>query len=167
MAKSLPKLALAAYATALAVIVLDQLSKWWILEKLMLPQTASVPFGPIRFSMVWNQGVSFGLLRADQDVARWTLAGFSAIVAIMLGRWALKVQRPLLIAAIGLVMGGAIGNLIDRVRFAAVVDFIDVTPLLSFFPWVFNIADSAINIGVVLLLIDTVMHERKTAAKAG
>jgi len=167
MAKPVPKLALAAYATALAVVVLDQLSKWWILEGLMLPQTASVPFGPIRFTMVWNAGVSFGLLRADQDVARWTLAGFSAIVAIMLGRWALKVQRPLLIAAIGLVMGGAIGNLIDRVRFAAVVDFIDVTPLLSFFPWVFNIADSAINIGVVLLLIDTVMHERKTAAKAG
>ncbi len=167
MAKPIPRLALAAYATAVAVIVLDQLSKWWILEGMMLPQTGSVPFGPIRFSMVWNQGVSFGLLRADQDVARWTLAGFSAIVAVMLGRWALQVKRPLLAAAIGLVMGGAIGNLIDRVRFAAVADFIDVTPLLSFFPWVFNVADSGITVGVILLLIDTVIHERKTAANKG
>jgi signal peptidase II len=162
MAAKLSRNALLTYAVALAVIVLDQLSKAWVLGGLMLPQRGSVPgVGPIRFTMVWNQGVSFGLFRADQDLTRWILAAFSAVVAIALGRWALKIGRPLLAVAVGLVMGGAIGNLIDRVRFGAVADFIDAGAL--YFPWVFNVADSGITIGVIVLLIDTALNERKAA----
>ncbi len=164
MAKPIPRLAVLAYALAAVVIVLDQLSKWWVLDGLMLPQRASIPFGPIRLTMIWNTGFSFGLMRDGAEMGRWFLAGFSAIVAVMLGRWALKAERPLLACAIGLVMGGALGNLIDRVRLAAVADFIDVGGLLPFFPWVFNVADSAITVGVILLLIDTVRTERKANA---
>ena len=160
MAKPISKNALTAYAVAAVVLVLDQLSKWWILDGLMLPQRGQIAgFGPIQLTMVWNEGVSFGLFQADQDITRWVLAGFSAIVAVVLARWALKIGRPLLAVAVGMVMGGAVGNLIDRVRLGAVVDFIDASAL--WFPWVFNVADSGITIGVMLLLLDTFLSERR------
>lgn len=149
-----------AFALALVVILADQLTKLWILHGLKLPELGSVPvFGPLHLTMVWNQGVSFGLFRGEAEWVRWVLAAFSAIVAVVLGVWARRVERPLLGVAIGLVMGGAIGNLIDRVRLGAVADFIDVKAL--HFPWVFNVADSAISIGVVLLLIDSLRRDVK------
>jgi signal peptidase II len=89
---------------------------------------------------------------------RWVLAAFSAIVAVLLIVWARKQSRGLTLTALGLVIGGALGNLIDRVRFGAVVDFIDVSAL--YFPWVFNVADAAITIGVILLLIDSARSDR-------
>ena len=95
----------------------------------------------------------------DADLGRWLLVVFSVVVAIVLVFWARKADRNLLAAALGLVMGGAIGNAIDRARFGAVVDFIDVSRL--YFPWVFNIADSGITIGVVLLLLDSLRRETK------
>ena len=149
-----------AYGIGLAVILADQLVKQWILYGLQLPALGSLKvFGPLHLTMVWNQGVSFGLFRGEAEWVRWALAAFSLGVAAFLAVWARRVERPLLGAAIGLVMGGAIGNLIDRVRFGAVADFIDVKALN--FPWVFNIADSAITIGVVLLLIDSIRRDAK------
>jgi signal peptidase II len=114
--------------------------------------------------MVWNRGVSFGLFQAD-DAGRWILAAFSLAVAIALALWARKADRPVLAAALGLVIGGAIGNLIDRVRFGAVADFIDVSGL-GFFPWVFNIADSTITVGVLLLILDSLLPQRRPATAA-
>jgi len=152
-----------AYALALAVILADQISKLWILYSFNLPARGSVDvLGPFSLTMVWNQGVSFGLLRADSDWMRWLLSGFSLVVAGILAVWARQVNRTLLGWAIGLIMGGAIGNLIDRVRYGAVADFLDFKALN--FPWVFNIADSAITIGVILLLIDTFLEERRARA---
>ena len=86
------------------------------------------------------------------------------VVAGVLAWWALKAERRLLAVAIGLVIGGAIGNVIDRIRFGYVVDFVDVSGI-GFFPWVFNVADSAITIGVLLLILDSILSER--AAKVG
>jgi signal peptidase II len=150
-----------AYGLALAVIVLDQLSKHWILFVYDLPTRVSEQVvGPFYLTMVWNQGVSFGLLRADQDLGRWLLVAFSVLVAIALAIWARRGDRTLMALALGLVMGGAIGNAIDRARFGAVVDFIDVSRL--YFPWVFNIADAAISVGVVLLLLDGFRRDAKT-----
>jgi len=147
-----------AYALCLAVILADQLVKQWILYGFQLPARGSVPiWGPFHLTMVWNQGVSFGLFRGEAEWVRWALAAFSLGVAGFLAVWARRVERPMLGIAIGLVMGGAIGNLIDRVRFGAVADFIDVKAL--HFPWVFNIADSAITIGVILLLIDSLRRD--------
>lgn len=150
-----------AYGLALAVIVLDQLSKHWILFVYDLPARISEQVaGPFFLTMVWNQGVSFGLLRADQDLGRWLLVTFSVLVAIALAVWVRRGDRTLMAWALGLVMGGAIGNAIDRARFGAVVDFIDVSRL--YFPWVFNIADAAISVGVVLLLIDGLRRDSTT-----
>jgi len=145
-----------AYAIALAVIVLDQLSKYWILGVLRLPeQQPHEVIWPLQFTRIWNEGVSFGLLQAQHDVVRWGLVLFSLGVAALLAAWARRQPRLLPALGLGMVIGGAIGNAIDRARFGAVVDFIDVQRL-GFFPWI-------INIGVILLLLDSFRPQRPAA----
>ncbi len=156
-----------AFAVAAAALVLDQLSKAWILYGLNLPERFRVPVLPplLNFSMVWNSGVSFHLFAASSAIGRAFLILFALIVVGVLAWWARKAERRLTAVALGLVMGGALGNnLIDRVRLGQVADFIDVSQALPFFPWVFNVADSAISIGVVLLLVDTLRAQPKVEA---
>jgi signal peptidase II len=161
--KGVTRLGLSAYGLAALVILLDQASKHWVLNVFQLPLKGSVPVaGPLHLTMVWNKGVSFGLLRAEVDLTRWALAAFSIIVAIFLAIWARNLTRKLAMVALGLVMGGAIGNVIDRIRFGAVADFIDVSRL--WFPWIFNVADAAITCGIILLLIDMLLQERQGQA---
>lgn len=147
-----------AYAIAAAVLVLDQLSKLWILGLLGRAQGASVQLlGPLRLTMVHNYGMSFGLLK-NSDWGRWLLTGFSIVVVVALAVWARKSRKLLPALGVGMIIGGAIGNnLIDRVLYGYVVDFIDVSRL--YFPWVFNVADSGISIGVALLLLDSFLSE--------
>jgi signal peptidase II len=144
-----------AYGLALVVVALDQLTKAWVLGSLHLADRGQIPVLPFfRLTMVMNRGVSFGLLSADSPAGRWMLVGGALIVAVILIAWVRNTDRPLLATALGLVIGGALGNnLIDRARIGRVVDFLDFSGL--HFPWVFNIADSAITVGVVLLLIDS------------
>lgn len=160
----IPRIALAAYGFALLIIVIDQLTKAWIISGLDLREVGRVAVWPPIFNFTWveNRGVSFGLF--GDGSARWMLSVFSVVVAGILGWWALKADRRLLVSAIGLIMGGAIGNVIDRIRFGFVVDFLDFSGT-GFFPWVFNVADSAITVGVILLILDSVLSER--AAKVG
>lgn len=149
-----------AYAIAAAVVALDQLSKWWILSILRLPERASVEvLWPLQFTRIWNQGVSFGLLQAQQDLVRWGLVAFSLAVAALLAAWARTQTRWLPALGLALIMGGAVGNAVDRARFGAVIDFIDVQRI-GFFPWIFNVADSGITVGVILLLLDTLWPAR-------
>lgn len=152
-----------AYLIAVVTIVLDQISKAWILATLGTTPGADQPvWGPLHLTMVHNYGMSFGLFRGS-EFSRWMLTVFSAAVVIGLGVWARKTVKPLLAAGIGLIMGGAFGNnLIDRIRFGYVVDFINVERL--HFPWVFNVADSAITVGVCLLLLDSFLSEEKKIA---
>lgn len=158
--KGLTKLGVFAYVLAAFVIVVDQVSKFWILNVVGLPARESIPVaGPFHLTFVWNRGVSFGLLRAEVDLARWGLAAFSIIVAILLAVWARNAQRKLMAVALGLVIGGAIGNVIDRIRFGAVADFLDFSRL--WFPWIFNVADSAITCGIALLLLDMLLQEKE------
>ena len=155
------KLGLAAFGLAALVVVLDQASKHWILEVFRLPLRGTVPVaGPFHLTMVWNKGVSFGLLRAEVDLTRWALVVFSILVSAFLAAWARDASRRLSAAALGLVIGGAVGNVIDRIRFGAVADFLDVSRL--WFPWIFNVADAAITVGVVLLLLDMLLQDRRT-----
>jgi signal peptidase II len=134
-----------------------------VLNVLHLEQVGTIRVLPFfSLSMVWNPGVSFGMLRADPNTTRWALAAFQGIVAVCLAVWARKADRPLLALALGLVIGGAIGNLIDRVMIGAVVDFLDFKEL--FFPWVFNVADSAITVGVILLIGESVLTPKRIAA---
>lgn len=163
---ALTRLGLTAYGLAALVLALDQLSKYWVLDVLRLPERGSVEVLPfVSLTMVWNRGVSFGLLSAEVDWARWGLVAFSSVIALVLALWARRVRRPWLAVALGLVIGGAIGNLIDRVRFGAVADFLNFSDL--YFPWVFNVADSAISVGVALLLLDSLRPApRERAAMA-
>ena len=165
------RLALAAYGLALVVIVLDQLTKAMVLNAIDAAHISQIPDGyriaevmPPVFNLTYvlNTGVSFGLFGGG--AARWALSVFSVVVAGALAWWATKADRRLLISALGLVIGGALGNAIDRIRFGYVVDFIDFSGT-GVFPWVFNVADSAITIGVVLLILDSLMSDN--AAKVG
>ena len=161
----IPRIAHAAYGFALLVVLIDQLTKAWIISGIDLREVGRVFVADPIFNFTWveNRGVSFGLF--GDGSARWFLSLFSIVVAAGLGYWATKADRRLLITAIGLIMGGAIGNVIDRVRFGFVVDFLDFSGT-GFFPWVFNVADSAITIGVILLIVDSLLSER-AAAKVG
>ena len=151
---------LLAYAVAALVVVLDQLSKFWILDVVHLERQPIRLLPVFQLTLVWNPGVSFGLLRADSGAGRWILVVFALAIVAALGVWARRVTRPLTALSLGLILGGALGNnLIDRVRFGAVADFLDFHGL-GFFPWVFNVADSAITIGVGLLLLDSFLHPK-------
>jgi signal peptidase II len=150
------------------ILIADQLSKYWVLTSLFgLPDpiTTASWAPPIRitgfldFAMVWNYGISFGLLAGDSPVARWGLSAVAvAVVAGLLG-WLRRNDRGLVALGVGLIIGGAIGNVIDRLRFGAVADFLHFYAGQYSF-WVFNVADSAISIGVALLIIDSLFGRR-------
>ena len=147
-----------AYGLALLTVILDQVSKAWILGMGMIPgeSVRVLPF--FKLSLVYNPGISFGLLAAS-GAGRWLLVLFALAVVIAVGVWARSLTKPLPAVALGLIMGGALGNnIIDRVRFGRVTDFLDFSGLG--FPWVFNIADAAINIGVAVLLIEVMFSGR-------
>jgi signal peptidase II len=156
------------FLLALAIFVADQASKVWIMG--LLGTRAPPDFGQIEISaifdltMVWNYGVSFGLLRAGSDFERWLLVGLSAVIASGFAVWMARASRITTVVALGLVIGGAIGNMIDRIRFGAVADFFDFSGL--FFPYVFNVADAAITVGAILLALEMLFtkDEPKTPA---
>lgn len=152
---------LTALGLAILLVALDQAVKAWIVYGLELPRLISVPVvWPLRLTMVWNEGVSFGLLQAGgHAVARWGLFVFSLAVAAVLAAWALRATRWASAIGLGMVIGGAVGNAIDRARLGAVIDFIDVHQI-GFFPWIFNTADSFITVGVGFLLVDALRKDK-------
>jgi signal peptidase II len=143
--------------TAGAVIVLDQLSKWAILA--LLDQAIVVtPF--LNLVVVWNRGVSFGMFDSASAHAPWLLSALAVAVVVALVLWLRRVDHPLPGIALGLIIGGALGNVIDRVRFGAVVDFLDFHALDYHWP-AFNVADTAICVGAGLLLVDGLLAPRR------
>jgi len=156
-----------AYSVALGAVVIDQASKFWILYVFDLPARFSVPVLPPVFAltMVPNPGVSFGLFKADSPFGRTMLSLFAAVVVLAIAWFVRRADKKLTAVALGLVMGGALGNnLIDRVRLGHVTDFLDFSGL-GFFPWVFNVADACITIGVALLMFEA-FTTRPSPAKA-
>jgi signal peptidase II len=145
-----------AFAIAAVVIVIDQAIKQWVVAGLGLEVGESRPlFWPLSFTLVRNDGISFGIFQTHAPWTRWALAGFALVVSVVLIGWVRRANRPVSGVAGGLILGGAVGNLIDRIRLGAVIDFVDVHPLV--FPWIFNIADSAITIGVMILLAESLL----------
>lgn len=141
------------YWLALLVFVADQLTKWWIIHVVDLPARYSIPILPF-FSLTWveNRGVSMGLLTAAGDVGRWLLVALTAAIAIFVAFWVRRESHPVEKLALGLVLGGALGNIVDRVRFGYVVDFVHLhVGQWSFY--VFNVADAAITVGVAILFL--------------
>jgi signal peptidase II len=151
------------YLVAAAIFVVDQLVKLWIIAGLGLQAKGSINLLPI-LSLTWveNRGVSMGLLQADGAKERWILTGVTALIAAGVAWWMRKEANRIDILALALVLGGALGNIVDRVRFGYVVDFVHVhVGTWSFY--VFNVADAAITIGVAILLLRA-FFERKPAA---
>lgn len=140
---------------AALVLVADQASKWAILSVLELPRTGQIVLAPVlNLTMVWNHGVTFGLLTGVGIWAHWLLAGVALAVVGALAVWLFRAENRVVAIALGAIAGGAVGNVIDRVRFGAVVDFIDAH--LGAWHWyVFNVGDAAIVCGVVALLIES------------
>lgn len=160
-----------AWALIPVVVIADQWSKWLILSDTRFraldcldgsTNCGHVPVpGPIDLTMLWNRGMSYGLMQSE-GLMRWVLSALMLAIAIGFILWLTRAQSKLLRLSLALVVGGAFGNLIDRVRFGAVVDFINAQDL--YFPWVFNVADAAISVGAVLLFVDQfVMSGRKAA----
>jgi signal peptidase II len=139
----------------LAVVTLaDQISKWWVLEHLS-DSRRYMPVTPfLNLVLVWNKGVTFGMMNhGGAQFMPWILIAVAVAILILLGRWLCMTNSTVVAIALGAIMGGAIGNVIDRVRYGAVTDFID----FYYGPWhwyAFNIADAAIVTGVALLLLD-------------
>lgn len=157
-----------AYALALLVFILDQLSKYWVLNLLDLPRRVSVEVLPVlNLTMVWNRGVSMGLFQADSPFGRWLLTGVTALIALMIAAWLWRETNRMQSIALALVLGGALGNIVDRIRFGAVADFIHLhAGGWSFY--VFNIADAGITVGVALLLLTSLQRaERRSPAETG
>lgn len=140
------------YLLAFIVLILDQISKYWVLEVIHLPLRGGIDVWPFfRLTFVGNVGVSMGLLQAGSDLGRWLLTAVTGGIAIAVALWLRRETNRIDIAALGLVLGGAMGNILDRIRFGHVVDFLHFFwGQYSF--WVFNLADAAITLGVILLL---------------
>ena len=139
---------------ALVALLADQASKGWILLALDLPARVDVPVAPgLDFTMVWNHGVTFGLLQAGSGTGHLTLGLAALVITGLLVAWMRRTERRLVATALGLVVGGAVGNILDRLRYGAVVDFIRVHAL-GYSWYVFNVADACIVCGVAALLID-------------
>ena len=145
---------------AIPVILLDQLTKWWALAELLEPPRSVVVTGFFNLVLVWNRGVSFGMFNMESAWGPIILTGVALIICACLVIWLWRVEHRLLAVAIGFVLGGALGNVIDRLRFGAVVDFLDFHAFGEHWP-AFNVADSAITIGVALLLYDSLFEKRK------
>ncbi len=149
----------------LAILLADQASKLWLLFVYDLPLRAPVTLTPfLEFTVVWNRGISYGLLQQESDLGRWLLVAVSIVAAIGLGIWAWRAPRRFLAVSLGLVVGGAIGNAIDRVAYGAVFDFVHIHAG-SFSWYVFNVADAAIVAGVAGLLYDSLVIERRLSQR--
>jgi signal peptidase II len=136
------------------VFLIDQLSKWYVVDILRLHERLQIAVLPI-FDLTWvrNFGVSMGLLTASSNVARWMLVALTGVIAAGVALWLWRERKTPDMVALGLVLGGALGNILDRVRLGYVADFLDLHfgdlhPFL-----VFNVADAAITVGVLLLLL--------------
>jgi len=138
---------------ALGVAIVDWLSKYVILNIINLPARQNIQILPFfDLSMVWNRGVSFGMLQADSVLARWGLVGFTVAITLGVLVWLWRNDDCLNAVALGAILGGALGNIHDRLIYGAVADFFDFH-LMDAHWYVFNVADAAISIGVALLLI--------------
>ena len=157
----------AGFAAAAAVFVVDQAVKFWVTGPLGIDHLGAyreiVSFFDLRF--VPNIGVSLGLLPAGSDAMRWAIVVLTAAIATGVAVWMLRETNRQDRIALGLVLGGAIGNILDRIRLGYVVDFAD----LHFGTWrpflVFNVADAAITIGVLVLLVRALLVRDKPKAE--
>jgi lipoprotein signal peptidase len=160
-------LTLLGLVAAVVVLAADQASKWWILDVVQLPDVGQIVLLPVlNLTMVWNRGVTFGLLTNFGHWSYLLLAAIALAVVAGLVVWLRRAESRLVATALGAIVGGAVSNVIDRLRFGAVVDFIHAH--LGAWSWyVFNLADAAIVCGVAVLVLDSLLPQTRRARSAG
>ncbi|MQX36486.1 signal peptidase II [Roseospira navarrensis] len=146
---------------ALIVVVLDQVTKYAVFAGVQPPIGGVAVTGFFNLVMVWNRGVSFGLFASGSPWTPVLLTGLALAVSAALAWWLRKADSRLMVIALGLVIGGALGNAIDRTLYGAVMDFLDVHVAGYHWP-AFNIADSAITVGAALLVWDALFGGGKS-----
>jgi signal peptidase II len=145
---------------AALIAIADQASKFWVVRVVELPLKRKIELSAIfDLTYVENRGASFGMLAGGMG-SRIILSSISIAVATALVLWLARLHRRFAAAGAALIIGGALGNLYDRIAYGYVVDFLDFSGLM--FPWVFNIADAAINVGVAGLIVDALTHNSRT-----
>src|SRR5689334_24293541 len=153
------------FAVALLVFILDQLSKWIVTGPLGVNEIGEqlylLPF--FQFTYTQNEGISLGLLNATNPVGRWMLVALTSAIAVGVAVWIGREKSRIDQAALGMVLGGALGNILDRALHGYVVDFLDLH-FGDFRPFlVFNVGDAAISIGVVMLLLRAFLTRKEDA----
>ena len=152
-----------AFSLVVFWFALDQAAKWWILEYVMNPPRA-VPVTPF-FDLVlgWNRGISFGML-GGRELPPWTLALLSTAIATGFVIWLLRSDNRIVATGLALIIGGALGNALDRMRHGAVTDFLDFH--LAGWHWpAFNLADVGVVVGAALLIVDSFVRRDQDATQ--
>ena len=151
------------FAVAVLVFLADQASKAAVLYGAGFSQCS--PCRPIELApffdliMVWNPGISYGLLPGGSELQKWLLVAFSLAMSVILSWWLFRAGTRWLALGLGLVVGGALGNVVDRLAYGAVADFFHFHAF-GYSWYVFNVADAAIVLGVVAILVDAVFISR-------
>lgn len=155
-----------AFSIAAVIFIADQLSKWIVIYPLGLRNKGLIELLPF-FDLRWveNRGVSMGFLTASTDTARWMLVAMTAAISLGVTFWLWRERNRGDSVALAFVLGGALGNIVDRVRYGYVADFLDLhigawRPFL-----IFNVADAAITIGVLLLLVRALLTREKKSPR--
>jgi signal peptidase II len=155
-------------AVAIATAAVDQGSKFWLLWSFELGSRGVVPLTPfLDLVLTWNTGISYGLFPQESPLGRWLLIALKAIAVALLWIWLARASARLTAVALGLIIGGALGNAFDRLHWPGVMDFLlfHISVGGVRYNWyVFNLADTAIVAGVIGLLYETLFRE--AAAKA-
>ncbi len=144
------------------VIALDQLVKAWVVEHLAFHGTMRV-LPVLDLTLTYNKGAAFSFLAGASGWQEWLFAGLAVVVGVGILLWLRRLsarRQRLLCLSLTLIMGGAIGNLIDRLRIGHVIDFVLAHWHSVYFPFAFNVADSAITVGAALLLLDALLETR-------
>jgi signal peptidase II len=160
-------LTLVGLVAGVVVLAADQASKWWILDSVDLPDVGQIVVLPVlNLTFVRNYGVTFGLLAGFGQWSYLLLAAVALAVVAALGIWLRRAESRLVATALGAIVGGALSNVIDRLRFGYVVDFIHAH--VGGWSWyVFNLADAAIVCGVAALVLDSLLPRARRANPTG
>jgi len=153
----------AGLAALVLTFLADQASKLWFLFGLPLDPAVPLRAGPFTFLVTWNRGISFSLFQSEGALGRWLLTGFMLAAAVALTIWLWRGHGRILAVGLGLIVGGALGNAVDRIAYGAVFDFIHLDLGLFVWPTIFNVADAAIVVGVAVLLYDSVTSKGAAA----
>jgi len=149
----------AGFALAALVLLIDQAYKWWMLNVYDIASRGLVTITPFfDITLVWNKGISYGLFQQDSDTGRYILIGIILCITAVLVVWLLRVQGYFVALAMGLILGGALGNVIDRMVYGAVADFFSFH-FAGYYWYVFNLADVWVVAGAALLIYDSLFHD--------